>query len=814
MPRKIPVLFILLFLSSFVATAQMATISGYVKDDRDTALDLVTVAIKNSGTGTSTDREGHYKLEVKAGRNIPVVFSFIGYEPVTKYINANAGEHIELNVKLKTDSRTLGTVEITSNTDRDAGSTYIDVRKVHYMPTTGGGIEDILKTLVGSNNELTSQYNVRGGNYDENLVYVNDFEINRPFLVRSGQQEGLSFVNPDLAEGVNFSVGGFQAKYGDKMSSVLDVTYKRPKRFAGSVMASLLGASLHLEGASKNEKLTYLFGARQKTNQYLLQAQPTKGVYNPSFTDVQALINYRFNKKWEVEAIGNYARNRFNFVPEEATSSFGLVNKAYQLRVFFNGGEIDQFDSRFAGISTTYRPNDKLKLKLLASGFQTNEYETYDIGGEYLLGELETDLSKENFGQIKTYLGTGVIQDHARNYLKVNVGNLAHRGSYSAGKHFIQWGADVNITSIADQLHEWERRDSSGFTQPYDTSSLRMMYLYRASEDLNYSTLSGFVQDNFRFNDSLDLTMSIGARFNYDALNHEFIASPRLQAAYKPRHWKRDMVFRAAAGVYAQPPFYREMRDLQGNLNTDLKAQKSYHLLLGTNYNFKVLNRPFKFTTELYYKYLWDVVPYIFDNVRIRYYGKNEATAYAYGGEVRLYGDIVKGATSWISIGVMKTSEYLKDSNYHKVGGGDSTVNPGYIPRPADQRFMIGMYFEDYIPHHPAYKAHINLMYATGLPIGPPNAPRYADTLRLPDYKRVDIGFSALLLDGAKKERPYHSFFKNISSIWASIEVFNLLGIQNTLSYTWIQDQSSGKTFAVPNRLTSRLINVKLLFNF
>jgi hypothetical protein len=814
MPRKIPVLFILLFLSSFVATAQMATISGYVKDDRDTALDLVTVAIKNSAIGTSTDREGHYKLEIKAGRNIPLVFSFIGYEPITKYITANPGEHIELDVKLKTDSRTLGTVEITSNTDRDAGSTYIDVRKVHYMPTTGGGIEDILKTLVGSNNELTSQYNVRGGNYDENLVYVNDFEIYRPFLVRSGQQEGLSFVNPDLAEGVNFSVGGFQAKYGDKMSSVLDVTYKRPKRFAGSVMASLLGASLHLEGASKNEKLTYLFGARQKTNQYLLQAQPTKGVYNPSFTDIQALVNYRFNKKWEVEAIGNYARNRFNFVPEEATSSFGLVNKAYQLRVFFDGSEIDQFDSRFAGVSTTYRPNDKLKLKLLASGFQTNEFETYDIGGEYLLGELETDLSKENFGQIKTYLGTGIIQDHARNYLKVNVGNLAHRGSYSAGKHFVQWGADVNITNIADQLHEWERRDSSGFTQPYDTSSLRMMNLYSASANLNYSTLSGFVQDNFRFNDSLDLTMSIGARFNYDELNHEFIASPRLQAAYKPRKWKRDMVFRAAAGVYAQPPFYREMRDLQGNLNTDLKAQKSYHMLLGSNYNFKVLNRPFKFTTELYYKHLWDVVPYIFDNVRIRYYGQNEATAYAYGGEVRLYGDIVKGATSWISIGVMKTSEYLTDSNYHKVGGGDSTVNPGYIPRPADQRFMIGMYFEDYIPRHPSYKAHINLMYATGLPIGPPSAPRYADTLRLPDYKRVDIGFSALLLDGAKKERPYHSFFKNISSIWASIEVFNLLGIQNTLSYTWIQDQSSGKTFAVPNRLTSRLINVKLLFNF
>ena len=517
-----------------------------------------------------------------------------------------------------------------------------------------------------------------------------------------------------------------------------------------------------------------------------------------------------------MEVIGNYARNRFSLIPEEETSSFGLINKAYQLRVFFDGSEVDQFDSRFAGISTTYRPDDKLKLKFLASGFQTNEYETYDIGGEYLLGELETDLGKESFGQIKTYLGTGMIQTHARNYLEVNVGNLAHRGSYDAKKHFLQWGVDANVTSISDKLHEWERRDSSGFTQPYDTTQLKMMTFYSTSAKFNYTVLSGFVQDNLRFNDSLHLTASVGARFNYDFLNKEFIVSPRLQMAYKPE-WKKDVVFRFATGLYAQPPFYREMRDLQGNINMGLQAQKSYHVLLGTDYNFKAANRPFKLTTEVYYKYLWDLVPYIFDNVRIRYHGQNEATGYAYGGELRLYGDIVKGATSWISIGVMKTAELLKDSNivYQYTTGGDSaSVNPGYIPRPSDQRFMIGMYFEDYIPRHNSYKVHINAMYATGLPLGPPSAPRYADTLRLPDYKRVDIGFSALLLNGARKERPYHSFFKNIKSIWASLEVFNLLGIQNTLSYTWIQDQSSGKTFAVPNRLTSRLINVKLMFDF
>lgn len=817
MLRKIPAFFIILLFCSFIGAAQTVKLRGIVKDNNDKAMDVVTVSVLNSGIGTTTNRDGAYTLDVPADAHLTIVFSYVGYQTERRRINTQAGQDQTLpDVRLKADANTLKEVVVSDANRYEAGIQTLNISKVNVMASPTGGIEAVIKTLVGSNNELTSQYNVRGGNYDENLVYVNDFEIYRPFLVRSGQQEGLSFVNADLASNVNFSVGGFQAKYGDKMSSVLDVTYKHPKKFAGSVMASLLGGSLHLEGSSHNEKLTYLLGARQKSNQYLLQSQPTKGIYNPSFTDVQALVNYRINKKWELEAIGNYARNRFNFIPEEATSSFGLINKAYQLRVFFDGSEIDQFDSRFAGLSTTYRPNDKLKLKLLASGFQTNEYETYDIGGEYLLGELETDLGKESFGQIKTYLGTGLIQDHARNYLKVNVGNLAHRGSYSSGKHFIQWGADANITGIADQLHEWQRRDSAGFTQPYDTTELRMMYLYNSSSNFNYTILSGFVQDNFRFSDSLDLTMSVGSRFTYDLLNNEFIASPRLQLGYKPK-WKSDVVFRFATGVYAQPPFYREMRDLQGNVNTSLKAQKSYHVLLGTDYNFKALNRPFKFTSEVYYKYLWDIVPYIFDNVRIRYHGQNEATGYAYGGELRLYGDIVKGATSWISIGVLKTSEYLKDSNivYKSASGADSaSVNPGFIPRPSDQRFMIGMYFEDYIPRHENFKVHLNLMYATGLPLGPPSAPRYADTLRLPDYKRVDIGFSALLLDGARQDHPYHSFFKNIKSIWASLEVFNLLGIQNTLSYTWIQDQSSGKTFAVPNRLTSRLINVKLMFNF
>lgn len=817
MYQKASLFLCVLILLTLTSSAQNAVIFGTVKDDAGKGAELVTVAVEGTSLGTTTQPEGDYELEVPAGKKIMLVFSSVNFGVEKRSFTLTAGERKRVDVTLKGKVNTL--TEFVKKDDRaryEAGSVQIDPRKANLIADPTGGIEALLKTFVGNHNELTSQYNVRGGNYDENLVYVNDFEIYRPFLVRSGQQEGLSFINPDLVSGVNFSIGGFQSKYGDKMSSVLDITYKKPKQFNGGVMLSLLGAGIHLEGISKNEKLTYLVGLRQKSNQYLLQSQPTKGVYNPSFTDMQVLMNYQLNKKLEVELIGNYARNRFSFYPEEMTTSFGVINQAFQLRVFYQGGEIDQFDSRFGGISTTWRPNEKLKLKLLASGFQTNERETYDISGEYLLGELETDLGKENFGQIKTFLGTGIVHNYARNYLKVNVGNIAHRGSLNASKHFIQWGVDANFNNISDKLHEWERRDSSGFTQPYSGDSLTMMRLYRSSSDFGYTRFSGFLQDNFRFNDSLDLTVSAGVRFNYNLLNDEFIVSPRVQIAWKPE-WKRDIVFKVAGGIYAQPAFYREMRDLDGNVNKDLKAQKSMHIVAGTDYNFKMYRRPFKLTTELYYKKLWDIVPYEYDNVRIRYFGKNNAIGYAYGGEVRLYGDLVKDATSWVSVGVMKTEEDVTDDvvSYTSSTGSDSgTVHPGYVPRPTDQRFMLGMYFEDYLPKNKNFKMHLNFMYATGLPFGPPDKQRYGDTLRLPDYKRVDIGFSALLLDAEKKNRPAHSFFRSLESVWLSVEVFNLLGIQNTLSYSWIQDQTSGKTFAVPNRLTSRLLNIKLAVNF
>lgn len=818
MTQKLFSFLILFIFFTKIVCAQKAFISGVVKDEQGKGLELVTVGVVGTTNGTTTKVNGVYELNVQSGKRITLVFKALSFLEEKRTFNLQSGEKKQLNIVLHSSSNEMKEfVKKDERNRNEIGSVQMDVKKANLMPSTIGGIEGLLKTIVGSNNELTSQYNVRGGNYDENLVYVNDFEIYRPFLTRSGQQEGLSFINADLVSTVNFSVGGFQSKYGDKMSSVLDVTYRKPTEKSGGAMLSLLGANAYLQGISKNNRFTYSIGFRQKSNQYLLQAQPTKGVYNPSFTDIQALLNYQLNEKWEVEVIGNYARNRFNFIPEEMTSSFGVINQAFQLRVFYSGSEIDQFDSRFAGISTTYKTNKNLRLKFLASGFQTNEKETYDIGGEYLLGELETDLGKENFGQIKTYLGTGYIHNFARNYLKVNMGNLAHRGSLHADKHFIQWGLDASAISISDKLHEWERRDSSAYNQPYNENQLVMKSFYHSTSDFNYARFSGFVQDNFRWCDSLDLTFSAGIRANYNMLNDELIISPRIQSAYKPK-WKKDIVFKAAAGIYAQPPLYREMRDLEGNVNKQLKAQKSMHFVLGGDYNFKKFGRPFKLTSEVYFKSLWDLVPYEYDNVRIRYFGKNDARGYAYGTELRLYGDIVKDATSWVSIGLMKTLEDVTDDKIilKNQNGGDSiTIYPGFVPRPTDQRFMLGMYFEDYLPNNKNFKTHLNLMFATGLPFGPPDKERYGDTLRLPSYKRVDIGFSALLFDPAKKVAPAHSYFhKYLQSVWLSVEVFNMLGIQNTISYSWIQDQTSGKTFAVPNRLTTRLLNIKMAVNF
>ncbi|NCX96193.1 MAG: TonB-dependent receptor [Chitinophagia bacterium] len=788
--------------------AQTAVVRGVVTDAAGKGIEQAVVAVQTTGLGTQCSPTGAYTLEVPCTDNtINLVYYLAGYKMQIKRVKIKEGDTTLLNVMLQVaDNVGTEVIVVEKNARNVPGLIQLDVSKIPYRPDAVGGVEGIIKSYVGTNNELTSQYSVRGGNFDENLVYVNDFEIYRPFLVRTGQQEGLSFVNSDLVANVQFSVGGFQAKYGDKMSSVLDVSYKRPKKTSASVMLSLLGANVHVEGISKNKRFTYLIGARQKSNQYILQAQPTKGVYNPSFTDLQALLNYKISKSWEMEVIGNYARNRFTFFPETRVSSFGFLNQAYQLNVYYAGAEYDQFDSRFAGISFSHHKTGSLwKWKFLASGFQTNEYETYDIGGEYLFGELQTDKGKSNFGQIKTYLGTGYIHNFARNYLTVNVGNMGFKGNYDGGRHYIQLGTTATATLIDDALHEWERRDSAAFNQPYNPNELRLSYFFHSSASFQYTRIAGYVQDNIRLDSAGRLTANAGIRYNYSLLNNELLISPRLQMSWKPRV-KNDIIYKFATGVYGQPPFYREMRDLNGNVNKELKAQKSWQTVLGADVNFKFNKRDFKTTVEVYYKHLWDSDPYFYDNVRIRYTGKNNAIGSIYGIEARLFGELVKDATSWISIGVLKAQQKIIDSP--SIDGYNN-----YFPLPSDQRFMLGMYFEDYLRKRKNYKAHINLMYSTGLPVGPPTGKLYQNSLRLPDYKRVDIGFSAMLLNAEKKKYKGKKGLKYFRSIWASLEVFNLLSIQNTLSYTWIQDNSTNNRYAVPNRLTTRLINLKTLIN-
>jgi hypothetical protein len=799
--------------NSFAQNVSIATIQGKVVDANRVAIADVVVNAFDYELATTTNKEGNFELRIPSGQFVKITVVKSGFYTKTFTYKLGKDEVKNIVVQLDHTKKELGAISVSKkNTRNNAGMVAFNMKQAQIMPSTIGGVEGLLKVfLSGNNNELTSQYNVRGGNFDENLVYINDFEVYRPFLARSGQQEGLSIINSDLVQNVNFSTGGFQAKYGDKMSSVLDVQYKKPKEFGAGFTASLLQASAY--AVSRNSRLSYLLGIRQKSNAYLLAAQQTTGVYNPSFTDAQAMLQYDINTKWSVTALGNYARNRFTFIPEQFQSSFGTVTNVLALDIRYAGKEIDQFDSRFGGISFTNTPNDKLTLKFLASGFQTNEIETYDLKGEYLLGLVESDLGNENFGQIKAALGTGIIHSYARNYLQINTANIGHRGSYDNEKHFVQWGINYNPINIQDQLNEWERRDSAGFSQPASDQAILMSKRYNTSNTLSNHIINAFVQDNLAW-DSLGVTLYYGARINYNILNKEVLVSPRVQANWKPRSWKTNAILRGAAGLYQQPPFYRELRNLRGEVNTAVHAQKSAHLVLGSDMNFEAWGRPFKFTVESYYKYLWDLVPYEYDNIRIRYYGSNNSRGYAMGTEARLYGDIVKDAESWISVGLMKTAEDL-EGDYALVRNVTTqrvdTIDAGYIARPTDSRFTVGVFFQDYFRNNKNIKVHLNAMYGTGLPYGYPDGLKYNDVRRLPPYRRVDIGFSALLVDNQRNVRPYYSVWHKFESIWLSAEVFNLLDIRNTIGYTWVQDRTTANLYAAPNQLTSRLLNVKLI---
>jgi len=804
-------LFLLLFTAMPCLLAQQptATITGVIRlSGTNMPQQFVNIAVKGTTTGTTTAADGSYELKIPANSKNTILFSFIGYETDSVTLLLKTGGHQQLNRTLRSVSTQLESIEVKDQQVRTSSFSRLDPKIMTFIPTINASVEDLIKTLPGvvSRNEMSSQYSVRGGNFDENLVFVNDIEIYRPFLVRSGQQEGQSFLNPDLVAGISFSSGGFDARYGDKMSSVLDIRYKKPSTFAGSFDVSLLGASAHVEGAFA-KKFSFLLGARYKTNSYLLKSLDTKGNYKPRFFDIQGMLNYEINKKWELSLLGAYIDNAYKLTPETRETSFGTLDEAYKIKIYFDGRERDAYRNWLSAITLTWKPVSEMRLKFTASAWQTHEAETYDILGEYWLGKLETLQSSGEAGQVTEILGVGAYLQHARNYLDGTVFNIEHRGTWDKDKINLAWGVKYQHDAFRYEVNEWELQDSAGYSLPRPPDSLGSPYppienlvLYNViknNSNLNTNRVDLFVQNTWTFkNQRNDISLTAGLRGIYYDYNNQFCLDPRATISLKP-HWKKDIVFRLSAGAYSQPPTFREMTDLEGRLVSGLKAQTAIHAVAGSDLYFQVWDRPFKFVTEVYYKYIQNLIPYEIDNMKIRYYGTNDAHGYATGIDFRINGEFVKGAESWASLSLMKTEEYFEGS---------------WIPRPTDQRLSVAIFFQDYIPKFPTWKVNLTLIYGTGLPFGPPDSPRKEQTLRIPPYRRIDIGLSKQLI-GENTRFSAKNPFRAFRSMWITLEVFNLLQINNTISYLWVTD-ITGREYAVPNYLTPRMLNLKLIATF
>jgi hypothetical protein len=830
--QRLQLSFLIFFISVSGFAQGTASIYGRVSDETGRNLDLVNVALQGFPGGSITDSRGRFELRVPADTSLVVSFSFIGYQTYTQIVKLRTGEKKQIQVNLSMIATNLPTSEVRDQRLRSTSINKLNPKQAQLLPSIGGGIEDLIKTLPGvsSNNELSSQYTVRGGNFDENLVYVNGIEIYRPFLIRSGQQEGLSFLNPALVSSISFSAGGFTAEYGDKLSSVLDVTYKRPTETAASVGLSLLGADFHIEGRAAKDRLSYLLGARYKTTQYVLSALETQGSYKPDFMDIQALIQYEIDPKWELSLLGYYSRNKYKLVPKSRQTDFGTFSEAYRLNIYFDGQEVDQYATGTTALTLSFQPHRDLDLKLIASAYSTAESETYDIQSQYWIGKLETSSASEQFGNVVQSQGIGTFIEHARNYFYANVINLDHKGTYINDRSVLKWGARYQFQQIDDKISEWEMIDSAGFSLPHptdfpgipnpDKADFIVNENIKAHNTLNVNSLNGYLQNSWTFFDKREneFTFTAGIRANYRDQNKEWTFSPRASLGWRP-NWEKKMVFRLATGLYNQPPFYREMRLFDGSIYPNAVSQQSFQVILGTDLSFHAWNRPFVFTGEMYYKYLFDLVPYEVDNVRIRYYADELATGYAAGIDLKINGEFVPGIESWASLSFMKTAEdIIGDSyiDYPTDAAGNVTdtltVFPGFIPRPSDQRVQFSIFFQDYIPRYPTFRVNVKLLFGTGLPFGQPNTERYQQTRRMPPYRRVDIGFSKQLI-GEDSDFGNKNILRHIKNLWLNLEVFNLLQINNTVSYIWIKDVNNIQ-YGVPNYLTPRQLNLKIVAEF
>lgn len=808
------ILFFLLSVASVFAQGQKVRIYGYVIDENNRGIEDAGVRFEGMNNGTSTNRNGYYDLYVNITDSVKIVYSHLGYETIRHTILPGK-QVVQITVALQALSRELKTVDVTVNRRSTSNMQTLEAEKYKLMPNASGSFESLLISFAGvtSNNELSSQYNVRGGNFDENIVYVNGTEIYRPLLIRAGQQEGLSFINPDMVGNVAFSSGGFNAEFGDKMSSVLDVKYKKPISFEASGAISLLGASAYL-GTAGN-RFTQMHGIRYKTSKYLLGTLDTKGSYKPDFIDYQTYLTYQISPRVEINFLGNFSRNNYTFIPDSQSTAFGTFNMAEKLNVYYEGQEKDLFQTAFGALSLLFRPKENLKLSITTSTFSTNENETYDITGNYVLGELKMgDTGETEEGE---KLGVGTYHEHARNRLKATVANISHSGEYIRSGHTLKWGVNLQREIISDKINEWEWRDSAGYSMPYtDDKVVDLFYNMKSTQKLDSRRTSAYIQDTYRWDTEHALyALTGGLRASHWSYNREFLLSPRASVSILP-HWDKDFSFRLATGVYYQSPFYKELRDTVsdalGNvtvhLNPNLKAQRSLHLVLGGDHYFRWLGRPFKFTTEAYLKLADRVTTYSVDNVRIRYSGQNDAKAYTAGVDFKLFGELVPGTDSWINFSLMRSREDVLNDFYTDKEG--NKVYPGWISRPNEARYSLSMLLSDYLPNNPKYKLYLKTIFSDGLPVGPPRSPRYmADRFRLRDYKRVDIGASRVIVNGSDRIMNKR-WMKNIASIWLNLEVFNLFDFKNENSIYWVSD-IYGYQHGSPNYLTGRQFNLKLM---
>jgi len=799
--------------------AQTATLVGTVSDSLLRApLEGAFVFLEQENSiNTTTDYKGQYSLKVSANKPLTLIVSYVG-KVVRIEVPALKEEEIRhINALIQT-TMIKPDVEVNGQRGRETPNiVFIRPKELGKFVGPTGNVENLLKTLPGvaGNNELSSGFSVRGGNYDENLIYVNDIEIYRPQLIRSGQQEGQSFINPDLVSNIAFSAGGFQAKYGDKMSSVLDVTYREPDSFATGVRTSLLGVSAYVED-KVGARFRYTIGARYRTNAYLFGSLDVQGNYKPRYLDFQTLLRYDINEKTTLSFLGGIAQNQFQFTPQTQTTSFGTVQEALQLTVFFNGGELMRYTTSTNALTLKYTPSKYFQVRVIGSAIYSNEREFYTVEGAYRIDELDKDLGSATFGQAKFNRGAGYFINNARNELEVQMYNGAAKASYYKGIWHLNYGIEYRHEAIRDVLNEWVYNDSVDYSVPVNPEdSLFLFSTIRSKNSLISNRYSGYIQQNWELDSALAMVLNTGIRFQYWDLNQQTVVSPRFQFSFEPNKAyngqkdlpdsvrKRDILFKASFGVYNQPPFYREMRALSGEVNTSLLAQRAIHYVVGTDFYFKMWKRPFKFSGEVYFKQLDHLDPYLYENVRIRYYANNDSRGYATGIDTRVNGEFVKGLESWFSLSVVQTKE--KNTYTNELG---NRVTSEYLRRPTDQRVNLGIFFQDELEKWPEYKVSLNLVVGTGMPYFLTGDFRYTDDFKIPPYRRLDIGFSRDLISA--KSRPKHKRWSKIDEAWISLDVFNILGIQNTASYIWVRDVS-GRTYAVPNYLTSRRINLNLV---